>query len=285
MAITDNKTEATNKITESVRDLFTLKIQLPLGNPNLSLVHTNQFLFTKLPVDVFTLANMKEISNALDSSYSRFSGYEDNRWYIEGLTITNDGNDAKMELELNPFATPMMNYRENKLSYMKAWEDAQKKNEKENSSTTSNSSSGLKGGEGKVIDGLVEDIVGDETDEMKKAKLLHEWLRTNLKYSKYANSRTKTPEQAYNRRRSPGINCADTSRLTASMFRSAGLDCFVVHAPWHYYTVFTINGEQHCSDATSSRRHIDQYWLQHHGTVKFKGKSSYYAKCGKNPCS
>ena len=47
------KAKAKEQIVNSIRDLYSAKITLPLGNPNLKLVHTNQFLFTELPTDVF----------------------------------------------------------------------------------------------------------------------------------------------------------------------------------------------------------------------------------------
>lgn len=271
----DNE-KAQEEIVKSVRDLLTLKLTLPLGNPNLKLVHTNQFLYTELPEDVFELANMDRVAEAMNSRYSRNSGYSLNRWYIEAVTITNNGGDAKMDLELNPFATPLFSYKDAKASYQKAYEDANKSDNNNSKVASVKSDNGsCPGGEGKLIDDLVQSIVGNQTDPLKKAKLIHEWLRTNLNYSKYSNSKTKTPEQAYKRRKSPGINCADTSRLTASMMRSAGLTCYVVHGPWHYWTVIKINGKEYNSDATSHRRYFNQVW---------KGMS-YYAKCGKNPCS
>lgn len=285
----NNKTEAINKITESVRDLYTFKITVPLGNPNFSLVHTNQFLYTQLPTEVFELANMEDISKALDSSYSRFSDYENNRWYIESMTITNNGKDGNIEFELNPFATSMMNYRQNKLDYQKAWEDAQPK-ENSSSKTSNNSSDSGKavGGEGKTIDELVEKIIKNEEDDYKKAKLIHDWLQKNRNYKFYLNSKTKSPAGALKKMQSGGINCADTSKLTASMFRSAGIECFIVHIPkrrkWgHYVTIFKYNGKLHCSDCTG-KHPIDEYVTDVKSKNKFNGKKFWDRKCGKNPC-
>ena len=286
--LVSEKDSAKDKVFESIRKLLTLKMTLPLGNPNLKLVHTNQFLYTELPSE-FGLANMKRIDNAITSAYSRNSGYDLNRWYIESVTINNNGKSATMELELNPYATPLTKFKEGRLSYMDAYEQAFKKDEKNDkvaSVKTDNSS--VKGGEGKIIDSKVEEIVGDETDNLKKAKLIHEWLLKNRHYKGYMNSRTSSPTQAYNRRMNPGINCADTSRLTASMFRSAGIPCFVVHSTCHYYTVMTYNGKEYCSDATSNSRRFNTYWKASGckgSTATFKGKSSYYAKCGDKPCS
>ena len=57
--------EATKKMIEYIRDLVTLKVTLPLGNPNLRLLHTNQFCYTELPKE-FELANIKRIREKLE---------------------------------------------------------------------------------------------------------------------------------------------------------------------------------------------------------------------------
>ena len=108
------ETKAREEIIKSIRDLCTVKLTLPLGNPNLKLVHTNQFLFTELPNEVFELANMEILAEAMSTnSYTRYSGYSVNRWYIEGVTIRNSADgEATMELTLNPFASPLMDFKD-----------------------------------------------------------------------------------------------------------------------------------------------------------------------------
>ena len=129
-----SKAKSKEQIGNSVRDLYTAKITLPLGNPNLKLVHTNQFLFTELPEYVFELANLDAISTALNSTYTRYSGYVLNRWYVEGVKINNDGKTAKMELSVNPFASTLLKFRDEKTNFVKAYTDA-------TTSKTSNSGS------------------------------------------------------------------------------------------------------------------------------------------------
>ena len=131
-----SKAKAKEQMVDSVRDLQKVKITIPLGNPNLKLVHTNQFLFTELPEEVFELANFDAIATALNSTYGRYSGYVLNRWYIEGRTIDNDGKKATMELELNPFASPVLKFHDEKSSFEKAYTDATT-NKTSNASTTS----------------------------------------------------------------------------------------------------------------------------------------------------
>ena len=78
------KSEALKKITENVRDYLSLTLTLPLGNPALKQVHTNQWLFTNLPKE-FDLANWTVLAEVLNSKSNRYAGYVKNRWYIDAL--------------------------------------------------------------------------------------------------------------------------------------------------------------------------------------------------------
>jgi len=276
----NEKQEAIKEIVKSIRDLVSLKVTLPLGNPNLKLVHTNQFLWLSLPDD-FKLANFNEIAKAMNNSYNRWVPYEEGRWYIEAVTINNDGDNMKMELELNPFPSAIIDYKEGLGSLVKAYEDMVN-NQNQSSNNTTNVASvpsentGVRGGQGKTIDNLVKKIIGNETRPYHKAKLIHEWLKKNRGYSFYYNSKYDTPENVYNHRWH--INCADTSILTRAMMDSAGLDAWIVHGNGtygHYWTQIKINGKTYNSDCgTTSTRDFNKVW------ENLKPNR----KCGKKPC-
>lgn len=287
------KAKAREQLVDSIRDLYSAKITLPLGNPNLKLVHTNQFLFTELPTGVFELANFDAIAKALNSTYSRFSGYTINRWYIEAVTITNDGNTAKMELDLNPFASNVIKFRDEKNSFREAYTNTTKSTSSNTTNKTSSSktkiksvktaNSTLKGGEGKLIDNLVKKIVGSETNELKKAKLVHGWLQKNVRYSYYTCTRYNTPEKCYNNR--GHLNCADTARLTRAMMASAGLKCYIVHRTYnggHFWTVIEIAGKKYASDQTGSGSAWNTVWKSS-GRTGNGGYAPYSRKNGKVP--
>ena len=117
--------------------------------------------------------------------------------------------------------------------------------------------------------------------------MIHAWLRDNknLRYPKggYDCKKWSTIKKCWDHKTNPGLNCADTAQLTVSMFRSAGIKCFVAHSTHHFYTVFyDDNGNMHCSDATGDRG-IDYYWTPSNRNVKFRGKSSYYRNEGRTP--
>lgn len=245
------KANATEVIQESIRDLLSMKINLPLGNPVFKYVHTNQFMWIDLPEE-FLLENFPIIAKYMNSTTNRYSGYEKDRWYIETLTINNDGNKFTIDLNLNPFPSSHKKFRDNKIRYQ---EDYLNANDNKSNVSTSVQSVGtnktLKGGQGSTIDNLVKNIVGAETDDLKKAQLIHEWLRKNVIYSRYECSKYKTPEKCYNNRNH--LNCADTAILTCSMMLSAGLNAYIVHRPYnggHFWTIIEINGKKYASDQT-----------------------------------
>lgn len=262
--------KALEEITKSIQGLETLQITLPLGNPNLKKVHTNQFLWTDLPKG-FKLANMARISKGLNTADSRFSGYEEDRWYVQGITINNNGSDFSMTLDCNPFASNISTYRDAKNSFSKAFNDAVNKKQNNNSNKTKSNNAvasvtgntSLKGGQGKFIDDLVKKIVGKETDPLRKAKLINYHLKGYLYYKYYCCGKYGTnAEKAY---KAQHLNCGDTAMLTTAMMRSAGLDANVVQGPYHFWCVIKINGKEYASDNTSNEgehcyRDFNQVW-------------------------
>ena len=136
--IEKEKTEALPKMQDSIRDLLSLKVTLPLGNPYLKYLHTNMFLWTELPSE-FSLKNFGVLSQIMEGSYTRYGGYVLNRWYVEGVTIDNEvGGKFQATIDLNPFASNHIKYKENYHKYLTAYSDAidAKEKEKEKNKTT-----------------------------------------------------------------------------------------------------------------------------------------------------
>ena len=159
-----------------------------------------------------------------------------------------------MELTLNPFASATTTYSDKRMSFSKAWTDAQSSSNTGSgggSDTKSTGNSTLKGGQGATIDNLVKNICGNITGELDRCKAIHEWLRKNVIYSYYECCSYCTPEKAYNNR--SHINCADTAVLTCSMMLSAGLNAYIVHRTYnggHFWTIIEIGGKKYASDQT-----------------------------------
>ena len=126
------------------------------------------------------------------------------------------------------------------------------------------SESSVTGGEGETVDSLVRKIVGNETNDLKKCKLVHGWLKENVRYHGHSCTWYHTPEACLKHKHS--LNCADTALLTRSMMSSAGLDAWVVHRSsnnGHFWTLIKIDGKIYASDQTGSGSPFNTIWYKH----------------------
>lgn len=294
---------AKTKMLENVRDWLTVKVTIPLGDTKFKEIHTNTFIWLPL-LDEMDLANYEDVIYYVQGliSHSRWQnstgGYIRDRWYVEACNTTNDaGGKFQMELTLNPLPTTLNEYTSNVHKWETDYTEALSKGESGSNITSTSSSksvastsgnSTLKGGEGTFIDNKVKEIVGNETDPLKKAKLIHEHIRSKQHYSSYSCSKYSSAEKCYNN--ITHLNCADMSRLTRAMMASAGLTATVVHC-WHgvghFWVVLTINGTKYVSDnasSSSSGRAFDYYWDPRSGTTKKATNGGHYDEVnGKNP--
>lgn len=276
VAVFNERAKARDEILESVRDLYTLKLKLPLGNPNLKLVHTNQFLFTELPPEVFELANMEVISKALSSEYTRYSGYELNRWYIEAVTITNDKSHFEMELTLNPFATSFNKYNEEMRSFEKAFKDAFEK--KTETPATNNKTkvksvnsedvilknvSGFNKSDREYIKKVVNDALKNKnypTDEVKRMKAIYKHYNSNHVYNGYDCMKKMRAYGFEGTWKRSGHNCGDGASTMVAMFRCNGLTADIMHKYGHFYVRVKCNGEWwYCDQAGDTNQHNSRY--------------------------
>lgn len=143
--------------------------------------------------------------------------------------------------------------------------------------SSSGGSSGVMGGEAASINEIAKKACGNESDPMKKANLIHEYLRKYITYSLYECSKPelgKDPEKIWKHvQGGGGINCADTATLTSAVMRAAGLKAQVVWAPGHFWTLIEINGQEVFSDLTSdeglhSFRGLGEVWQNMHYSEK-----------------
>lgn len=151
--------------------------------------------------------------------------------------------------------------------------------------SNSSASSSATGGEGETIDSLVKKIIGDETNELKKAKLVHGWLKDNVRYGRYSCSKYHSAEECLKHKGS--LNCADTARLTRAMMSSAGLDAWVVHrshANGHFWTLIKIGGKIYASDQTGSGSPWNTIWYADGDRRSCDSRGGNWdSKNGKNP--
>ena len=285
--------KAKELITNSARDYLTAKLRLPLGNPALKQVHTNQFLFTDLPKE-FALENWETIANVLNSRDTRFAGYTVNRWYIEGTTIDVDvkSNKAEMSIDVNAFATSTGSYAEGRKSFEKAYQDAVSNNS--SSSTNSSTSSTKKKTNAvassdtelikekwvkkynipsTVVNAVKKACKGKKTDK-DKAYAWYRWMDDNVGYDFYFDH-VYNPDQVI--RRGKG-NCVDNSRTYRMGCLAMGIKCNFVKGSscccsegrrvGHQWNKVYINGKGITVDCGRSMASWNSHWGSCSGTTE-----------------
>ena len=282
-----SKGVAMEEMFKSVRDLLTVKVTLPLGNPNFKLIHTNSFIWLDLS-NYINLENFDIIAEEMKSTFSRWVDYEKNRWYVEAVTINEDigSNKGTMDLELNPFPSTLRDYSKERMTFINEYQNAISKTNNGNSSPVSTGSN-VTGGEGEFIDNIVKNICGNIADPLERAKAVHNHIKSKQHYSRYSCSNYSSAEQCY--KNITHLNCADMSRLTRAMMASAGLTCYVVqntNGVGHFWVVIEINGKKYASDnASTATREFDYFWNPSTETTQKATNGGIYSKtCGKNPC-
>ena len=258
--INAEKNAARKEITKSIRDLLSLKMTVPIMGRPFKGVHTNQFLWTTLPKD-FALANFGEISKFMTSSDNRFSQYQTNRWYIEGLTITNDGDKFEMEFELNPFPTSQQEFIDNLKSYEKAYRDEQEKANKNNNSNNTaqrtvpsvkTDNDTIKQFTSRWVYEKCKAICGSQRDPMKKAQLIDKAFKSHIYYKFYYDLKFNNNEKRWN---NAHLNCADGANLLSALLNTAMIDAVILNTPGkgegHYIVRMKINGKYYYTDCSA----------------------------------
>ena len=239
------KVKAKELITDSARDYLTAKITLPLGNPNLKLLHTNQFLFTALPKE-FVLKNWETIANALNSADTRFTNYQVNRWYVEAVTIDVEATGkAEMSINVNAFPTSISKYSEDRKSFAKAYTDALNSSKSSTSNTSSSAkkkSNAVKKNNTKLFSSkagrnvssnlatAVKQITKDCNTEEQKAYCIYDWVDRFVAYEYYYNSKYSSSQVLTGHK----ANCWDTAFLIYELCSKAKVRCEVYNGYYHF---------------------------------------------------
>ena len=245
MANEANKQAARKLTQESARDYLKLNITLPLGNPALKKVHTNQFLFMDLP-SMFGLKNWESIAQVLQSVSTRFQGYILGRWYIETSTIDVDVKSRKgtMSLNLNAFPSPTDTFSSDFRKFQDAYNNAVKNANTSNSNSSSSSSGGSKtkstnyfsSKAGKNVSSDLATAAKQITEvcstEEQRAYCIYDWVDRYVVYSKYwsykySSSQVLTGHKA---------NCYDTAFLIYNLCTKCKpkVRCEIYNGTYHF---------------------------------------------------
>ena len=244
------KAKAREIISEAAHSLLTSKITLPLGNPELKKVHTNQFLWTELP-DKFVLENWETIASAYQSKETRYqgsenSGYTVNRWYIESVDITVEAaGKAEMSLGLNAFPSSLTEWTNGYREMTKAYQDTfNKQNNTSNTgsgkntsnSTTKNNTKLFKSKAGANVSTDIAkaaaQITKDCNTEEQRAYAIYYWVDDHVKYQFYSGYRYSSSQVLSGKK----ANCYDTAFLIYNLCTKCNpkVRCEIYNGNFHF---------------------------------------------------
>ena len=115
-------------------------------------------------------------------------------------------------------------------------------------------------------------IIGSAKTDTAKAKAIFNWMRNNIKYSRYA----CTKKGALGTLNAKSGNCADQTHLYMSLGGSVGLQVRCNHISGHFFPETKINGKWFITDTVTSRG-----WGHH---ACSGGHLAYYSNPNKFNC-
>ena len=249
--------KALEEMANSVRDLLSFEIKVPLNSQIFKNLHTNMMLWTELPAD-FKLANLEKIFKILPSfKVNRGVSYMENRWYVEQVKINMDNKGLFATIKLNPFPSSNSSYG----NAIKSYQDAY--NQAFNQPTTTTNTATASGGKGqarlgndgtdtnsmRAMSGGCRGNAGDNRnfDEAAKrgyaqeGRKYYEWARkydsplalakalaNRFQYEGYYNNKDANAEVTHNNGGTIYCNCYDACRYVKCCFDAAGFDAVVI---------------------------------------------------------
>jgi len=223
---------------------------MPLGNKALKKVHTNQWLFTKLPKDM-DLANWTIIADAFRSNETRYVEYVENRWYIDGVDITVDASGkSEMKLSLNAFASSRKPYTDIAKEMRQAYNDALKNVTRNNDKDTTNAVSTKKSvineewvrnyGVPDVIVNKIKELCSVSNSDEDNVRAWFNWMDDNIDWADYWEHQ-RSEEEVMSR---GSGNCVDNSRVFRGGCLALGVKCNFVKNSCisHQYNIVYLNG-------------------------------------------
>lgn len=278
---TKNKMAARIAMSESIRKWYTFTFKLAGEYDKL---HTNSFCMLMMSKH-FASENIPTIGKQLEGKFTRYVGYEKNRFYIEGVTVTYDeASGLYTELKLNPFASDFSTFAKTQLRAEEALASALGGNGStgnangtdctDDGGRTNKISIGYGGSAtaqtptqealkviGNSSANYAEIAAQAQGNPATALKLMYQrW--TYEGYSDNAHGAERCPQKMYAMPIARG-NCADSSWLMKCIFDCMGLQNYILHGSpqgeGHYWNCVQWNGVWFMGDLC--------YWKKSHNQL------------------
>lgn len=244
--------DAREEIINSMLGLCNFKITVPLSEKTKN-IRTDTFIYLE-PLDF--MSKIDNIYNSLTNKSGvgckecKFVPYRKGYWYVKGVSIKYD-TEQTMTLTLTPLPTVYKNNYTPQSNKTTSTAKTNSKNTTNNTNVKLKPPSYLSASDKTWATKTVLQAIGSKRDPLKIAKAIDKAFKRHVFYNHYYDAQ-KTPgssnlKGAWNNRH---LNCADGANVLQALFKTARLNCKILHCPNHYVVKLIINGKVYKTDCS-----------------------------------
>ena len=271
-------------MSENLRKMFNFQFKVPGEYPNL---HTNTFAMLMMS-NHFMMENLPAIGKGLNGKFTRYAGYEKNRFYIEEVVFeVRPGQAPYTQIKANPFPSDYSTYAKTQMKAEQALasllnqgsagnangtdcnDDTGRTNKisigysgSASGQTPSSSALAAIGNSGSNYAAVAKKANGNPAKALRILHKKYHWLN----YADNARGSDKCPQKMYNeyKKGSMGSNCADAAWLVKCVFDCMNLQNYILHGSpcgtGHYWNCVKYQGRWVMGDLC--------YWGKSHNQLR-----------------
>lgn len=247
--------DAREEIVDSMLGLCDFNITVPLSEKTQN-IRTDTFIYLE-PLDFMNkieyIYNSLTNKNGVGCKECKLVPYRKGYWYVKGVNIKYD-TEQTMTLTLVPLPTVYKNnYTPQTNKTTTTVKNSSKKTANNDSNVKLKPPSYLSTSDKAWATKTVLKAIGTKRDPLKMAIAIDKAFKSHIFYNYYYNAQ-KTPSShnlkgAWNNKH---LNCADGANVLQALFKTARLNCKILHVPGHYIIRLIINGKKYYTDNAAS---------------------------------
>lgn len=245
--------EAREEIVDSMISLCDFSITVPLSEKTRN-IRTDTFIYLE-PLDfinkIDNIYNSLTNKSGVGCKECKLVPYRKGYWYVKGVSIKYD-TEQTMTLTLVPLPTVYKNNYTPQTNKTTA-KTSSKKTASNDTNVKLKPPSYLSATDKAWATKTVLQAIGSKRDPLKIAKAIDKAFKSHVYYNYYYDavktSGSHNLKRAWNNRH---LNCADGANVMQALFKTARLNCKILHVPGHYIIRLIINGKKYYTDNAAS---------------------------------
>ena len=249
------------QMSQNLRKMFNFQFKVPGEYPNL---HTNTFVMLMMS-NHFLMENLPAIGKGLNGKFTRYAGFEKNRFYVEEVVFeVRPGSAPYTQIKANPFPSDYSTYAKTQMKAEQALESLLNSGSAGNANGTDCNDDHMRTnklshpGYTTNPDEKYLKVIGNSSanyaaiarkangSAVRALKLMHKRWRYEG-YSDNDKGADRCPQKMFAMKPAHG-NCADSAWLMKCIWDCMGLKNYIIHIPGHYYGVCYYKGKWRTGD-------------------------------------